>query len=260
MGVPDARHAESARPTPRPEVARVSSPLRTLAVPALGEVQGLAHGFEQRLGPAGWESREGSRGRVSAALEGSGRLLFLKQVHSAAVRRAPWEGTPEGDAAVADRPGWLLAIETADCLPVLLVDSRRRAVAAAHAGWRGTAARVVGAAIAALIEGGSRPRDILAALGPGIGPCCYEVGGEVVTAFGPGGEAFFRPGPRGRLHLDLRAANRSQLATAGVDPARIHVVEDCTCCRADLYHSFRRDGAGAGRMISYVGWVGRVGG
>jgi YfiH family protein len=231
--------------------------LRAVTLPALDRVPGLVHGFEQRLGPPGWEERETSRERVAAELAPRGSLLLLRQVHGTTVRAAPWEGRPEGDAATADQPGVLLGIETADCLPVLLVDPRRHLVAAAHAGWRGTAAGVVLRAVASLRELGSRPEDLLAALGPGIGPCCYEVGEDVRQAFGAGGAAYFRPGPRGRAHLDVRAANRAQLHEAGVPPAAIHDLDHCTFCRADLYHSYRREGKGAGRMISYIGWTRR---
>ena len=90
--------------------------------------------------------------------------------------------------------------------------------------------------------------------GPAIGACCYEVGPELEDALGPEGAGFFRPGPRGRPHLDLRAANVRQLERAGLNPSRIHHVPDCTQCRADLYHSYRRDGKDAGRMISFVGF------
>jgi len=238
----------------------MAATIRVATVPALGEVAGLVHGFEQRLGPSGWEERDAGRARVARALADHGRLYLLKQVHGTRVRKAPWEGRPEGDAALSDRAGMLLGIETADCLPVLIADPRRRVVAAAHAGWRGTAAGVTRAAVAALVEGGSRPEDLLAALGPGIGACCYEVGDELVPAFGPAGEAFFRPGPRGRLHLDVRAANVAQLLAAGVPRDRIHGVADCTSCRADLYHSYRRDGPRSGRMINYIGWSAAAGG
>ena len=186
---------------------------------------------------------------------GSGRLLLLKQVHGASVVEAPWDGTPEADASVAASAGWLLGIKTADCLPVLLVDPERRRVAAAHAGWRGTAAGVAARAVEALVTRGSRPEDLLAALGPGIGACCYEVGEELREAFGAPGAGFFRPGPNGRPHLDVRAANVRQLVEAGLRPEAIHHVADCTRCRADLYHSYRRDGKAAGRMISFVGFA-----
>ena len=232
----------------------MAATLRVATVPALGAFPGLVHGFEQRLGPSGWEERDAGRARVALSLAPQGRLYLLKQVHGTVVRRAPWEGRPEGDAAVADGAGMILGIETADCLPVLLADPRRRVAAAAHAGWRGTAAGVTGAAVAALVAGGSRPEDLVAALGPGIGACCYEVGEELRAAFGPGGDAFFRPGPRGKPHLDVRAANVAQLVAAGVPASRIHSVADCTQCRADLYHSYRRDGPRSGRMINYIGW------
>jgi YfiH family protein len=226
--------------------------LATLA--ALDSLPGLVHGFERRRGEARAETREESRARVGSALDGRGRLLLLQQVHGATVVEAPWSGTPEADAAVAVVRGWLLGIETADCLPVLLVDPRRRAVAAAHAGWRGTAAGVVRRAVEALVARGSSPADLVAALGPGIGPCCYEVGEELRAAFGPDGAAFFAPGPRGRPHLDVRAANVRQLVDAGVRPEAIHHLDECTACRADLYHSYRRDGKGGGRMISFIGY------
>jgi hypothetical protein len=228
--------------------------LRVTTVPALDIVPGLVHGFEQRTGRAEPESREESRRRVASALRDQGRLLLMKQVHGATVVDAPWEGTPEADGSTAAQTGLLLGIETADCLPVLLVDPVRRAVAAAHAGWRGTAAGVAGKAVLALVAAGSRPDDLVAALGPSIGPCCYEVGDELRGVFGPAGETFFHPGPRGRPHLDVRAANLRQLVAAGLREDRIHHIPDCTACRQDLYHSYRRDGAGGGRMISFIGF------
>jgi len=228
--------------------------LRVVTVPELAAVSGLVHGFEQRLGPAGWESREDGRARVADALAADGRLRLLRQVHGTRVCHAPWEGTPEGDAGVATTAGELLGIETADCLPVLIVDPVRRIVAAAHAGWRGTLAGVAARAVEAVVAAGSQPRDLVAALGPSIGACCYEVGPEVQDAFGPAGAHFFRPGPRGRAHLDVRAANRAQLTAAGLDGGAIHDVADCTYHLADRYHSYRRDGRGAGRMISFVGF------
>jgi YfiH family protein len=192
---------------------------------------------------------------VTTALAGSGRLFLLHQVHGTALHVAPWEGQPEGDVGIAAAPGVLVGVETADCLPVLLVDPVRRAAAAVHAGWRGTAAGVARRCVEALVAGGSRVVDLVAGLGPGIGVCCYEVGEELREAFGPGGKAFFRPGPRGRAHLDVRGANVTQLEEAGLPPSRIHHVARCTFCEADRYHSFRRDGKGAGRMINYVGWA-----
>lgn len=226
--------------------------LRLATVPELSAVPGLVHGFERRREPEARESRDETRSRVQAALARTGRLLLMRQVHGTVVVHAPWEGTPEADAAAADETGLVLGVATADCLPILLVDPARGAVAAAHAGWRGTAAGVAARTVEVLVAEGSRPDDIIVALGPGIGPCCYEVGEELREAFA-GGDPFFRPGPRGRPHLDVRAANVRQLHDAGVPPDRIHHIDECTACRPDLYYSYRRDGPGTGRMISFIG-------
>lgn len=226
---------------------------RRARVRLLDEVPGLVHGFEQRAPSAG-ETREAARARLERSL-GDVRLLLLKQVHGNRVAQAPWRGRPEADAAVSREPGVVLGIETADCLPVFVVDPRRRVAAAAHAGWRGTAAGVTREAVRALVQDGSSAVDLMAALGPCIGPCCYEVGEDVQQAFGARGAPFFREGRRGRPHLDVRAANRAQLQEAGVPAERIASVDDCTSCRADLYHSYRRDGRAAGRMISFVGFL-----
>ncbi len=235
-------------------------PLRCARVDALAALGGLVHGFERSAGVAPGESRSASRARVTRALAPFGELLLLRQVHGARVQVAPWANAePEGDASACEQSGWLLGIETADCLPLLIVDPRRRAVAAAHAGWRGTLAGVGAAAVAALVAGGSRASELLAALGPAIGPCCYEVGDELratfIEAVGPAAATFFRPGPRGRPHLDLRAANAAQLERVGLAPHHLYQVDECTRCRADLYPSFRRDGPAAGRLVSFVGFA-----
>jgi YfiH family protein len=228
----------------------------TATVETLAAVAGLVHGFERRAGAPFTETREQSRRRVAAALADVGRVHLLRQVHGASVVRAPWDGTPEGDAALASGGGLLLGIETADCLPVFVVDPRRRAAAAVHAGWRGTARRVAARAVEALLAEGSTPADLVAALGPCIGPCCYEVGEDVREAFGGDGDGLFRPGPAGRPHFDLREANARQLVAAGLRPEALAHVAECTRCRPDLYHSYRRDGRGAGRMINFVGFAG----
>jgi len=138
----------------------------------------------------------------------------------------------------------VIAIKTADCIPILLVDERRRAVAAVHAGWRGTVAGIAAGAVEAMRRRfGTDPRDVHAAIGPGIGKCCFEVGPEVAAEFGE----------RGRAHIDLAAANRGRLLEAGVTPERIYTSNLCTKCRAEEFHSFRRDGAAAGRLYSFAG-------
>jgi YfiH family protein len=170
-------------------------------------------------------------------------LATLKQIHSAtcvaACGRAGVLG--DGDALLENTPGCAVAVKTADCIPILLVDVRRRAVAAVHAGWRGTVARIGPAALDAMRDSfGAAPSDVLAAIGPGIGACCYEVGPEVAAEFGR----------EGRAHIDLADENRLQLERAGV--RAVYVAGLCTRCR-DEFHSFRRDREAAGRMYSFAG-------
>jgi len=216
-------------------------------------------------------------------------LATLRQVHSDVVHvlSAPPPESPIGDPPAADavatrRPGLLLSVQTADCVPILFADTARRAVAAVHAGWRGTLARVAAKTLGRMrLEFGTRPQDVVAALGPAIGRCCYEVGPEVAQAFaaqfaaavewfdGPfarlaeGQEPNplpwltmmppgHQPDPE-RVKLDLRAANRWQLLDAGVSPRRIAVSTLCTACRTDLLFSYRREGAGTGRMMAVIG-------
>jgi len=224
--------------------------MKFLASPLLEGVKGLVHGFGLRFpGP-----RAAAREAAQAALAQAGDVFFLRQVHGCAVVTPPWAEPPDADASVTGRPGTLLAIETADCLPVLIVDPLNRRVAAAHAGWRGTVAGVTRSAVRALLDSGSNAADLLVALGPSIGPCCYEVGPDVEAAFGPSGVGFFVAGTTDRKHLDVAAANLAQLVEAGIDPSRIDRVSHCTRCRGDLFFSYRRDGAHAGRMISVVGF------
>jgi len=149
----------------------------------------------------------------------------------------------EGDALVTRERGLAVSIRTADCFPILLADPVRRSVAAVHAGWRGTAASVVLSSLGRMkSEFGTDPRDVFAAIGPGIGSCCYEVGLEVAQRFGKG-EA-------GRL--DLAAENRAQLIAAGLRPERIDAVGGCTFCHPAQFFSWRRDQDRAGRMISFI--------
>lgn len=174
------------------------------------------------------------------------RLATLKQVHSSTC--VPGEGRSgvlgEGDALLENQPGSVVAVKTADCVPILLADERRRAVAAVHAGWRGTVARIVPAALAAMRDRfGTDPADVHAAIGPAIGPCCYEVGPEVAAQFGR----------QGRAYIDLGAANRAQLVETGISPNRIYTSDRCTRCNPAEFHSFRRDKDASGRLYSFVG-------
>jgi polyphenol oxidase len=209
-------------------------------VPELDELPWLLHGF-------------GTRDSDIPAQFGN--LATLKQIHSA--KCVPAAGRMgvlgEGDALLENTRGSVVAVKTADCIPILLVDERLRAVAAVHAGWRGTAARIVARAVETMGQRfGTRAADLHAAIGPGIGPCCYEVGPEVAAQF-PGQPMAVQPMPGRTARLDLADGNARQLAEVGVTTARIHASYLCTRCRSDEFHSFRRDREASGRMHSFVG-------
>lgn len=215
-------------------------------------VPGLRHGFlDRRTGvrPAGWEL---------GADDGAGPtpVVTARQVHGVrVVTAAPTGERPEADGLVTATPGPLVGVVTADCVPVLLLDSSRRVAGAVHAGWRGATAGVLEAALTHLrVEFGSAPGDLEAVIGPAIGGCCYQVGPEVREAFeahAPGTTAPAWEKRDGRHYVDLRTAARLLLLARGVPTAS--VVGQCTFC-GDGYHSYRRDGAGTGRQLSFIGW------
>jgi len=205
------------------------------------------------------------------------KLARMAQVHGtevvvfprpSAAGAAP-DGEPHADIAVTADGSWALAVKVADCVPVLLADPATGAVAAVHAGWRGTAAGAVGTAVAALESRyGSVPGQIVAAVGPSIGPCCYEVGDEVRQAFLAAGhglpqiERWFASGrepgssggdlPSNRARLDLWLATLDQLEAAGLDERRIHMARLCTGSNPELFWSYRRDGPRAGRLAGVI--------
>ncbi|HEV2177305.1 MAG TPA: peptidoglycan editing factor PgeF [Terriglobia bacterium] len=171
---------------------------------------------------------------------------------------------PAGDALMTAESGVLLSVRVADCLPILLVDPRQRVVAAVHAGWRGALGRIAQKTAAEMQRiFGSRPSEILAAVGPGIGACCYEVGGEVAQRFRgafAGGDAFFcereqaaASARNNLLQLDLTAVVRRQLLDGDLDPDNIHATDFCTACRTDLFFSHRKEGPTTGRMMAVAG-------
>jgi YfiH family protein len=191
-------------------------------------------------------------------------ILLVSQVHRADVAVArrnrvnAWV-RPEADVMVSDDPSSAIGVRVADCAPVLLADRRTHAVAAVHAGWRGTVQRAATAAVEALQkEFGSNPPDLIAAIGPCLGPCCGEVGDEVVQAFRDAGHdstaiaRWFSAGPSGRSHVDLWRANADQLEAAGVLPEQIHVAGLCTKTYSDVLHSHRVMGSAAGRMVGVI--------
>ncbi len=210
-------------------------------------------------------------------------LISLRQIHSDLIHRV--EGTPAkplaGDGLVTDTPGLVIAVQTADCLPVILVDRKRRAVGVFHAGWRGTVKRIVEKGVGEMRRYfKSEPRDVVAAIGPGVGGCCYEVGEEVRTKFGMQfayAEGLFRevkesdpvrekypllfltaraPGHSElpvKLYLDLVEANRRQLLDAGVLAKNIDAKAQCTACHTESLFSFRAEKGVTGRMMAAAG-------
>jgi YfiH family protein len=191
-------------------------------------------------------------------------IHLLRQVHGRAVvvarrgSRIPPE-RPEADIIVSDDSTSGVGVRVADCAPILIAERGRPVVAAAHAGWRGAMQDVAGAAVHALQETfGSRPADLVVAIGPSLGSCCAEMGPDVVEAFRDAGhgprdlDRWFTPGPRGRPHFDLTLANRDQLERAGVPSSSIHVAGLCTRCRPDVFHSYRAVGTSAGRMVGAI--------
>ena len=183
------------------------------------------------------------------------RVAVVRQVHGGAVRRAEAPGeVAVADGLCTDRPGLVLAISAADCAAVYLVDALRGAVGLCHAGWRGSAAGIAGRAVRVMAECfGSRPADLVAAVSPSIGPCCYEVAAPVLEAFA-GRPGVLRPGRPGHAQLDLWTANRLQLLEAGLGASRIHVAGICTSCQPELLFSHRRDGGRTGRMRAVL-WI-----
>jgi YfiH family protein len=279
-----------------------------LPVPGWEKFGWLWHGFSTRRGGTSSAYCEaGSRGelnlgftaadaieRVTAnrrllaeAVTGSAlsSLATIRQIHSnivVRVGRDPIGSKPQkADGLMTDEPGILLAVQTADCIPVLVADRKRGAVAAFHAGWRGTVKRIVEAGIGRMrLEFGSRPEDLVAAIGPGIGRCCYAVGedvlGEFESQFAYARELFVQvdetdpvraryptmflnqraPGhaqPKPGMRLNLAEANRRQLLAAGLKTRSIQLVGGCTSCQTELFFSHRASGGHAGRMMSVIG-------
>ena len=201
-----------------------------------------------------------------AALAGvsPAHLRLLDQVHGneiAVTRRGdnqPWS-RPRADAVASDDHTVALVVRVADCAPILIGDRRLKVAAAVHAGWRSTMQRIGPAAVAALTrEFGSRPSDLVVALGPSLGACCGEMGDEVVDAFKADGHSesdlarWFDRQPGRKPHFDLWRANRDQLEAAGARPEAIHVASLCTKTFPEAFHSYRAKAAAAGRMAAVI--------
>jgi YfiH family protein len=247
--------------------------IRFLTSAALDALPRIAHAFSTRVafgdtafdlgGSAddGDEMRSRRTAFMRAAGLGEAQPAILRQVHGSEIVTLSDAAQPAvpADGAIRDAgrgPATPVpAVRTADCVPVLIADRQGRAVSALHAGWRGTAASIGARAVTRLSAQGVNPRDLVIALGPAIGPCCYEVGAEVVTAVaaacGDGSDVVSRTS--GRQVVDLRAALRRQLVEAGVPAGSIESAPWCTRCRADLFFSFRGEGPGTGRLMAVIG-------
>lgn len=247
------------------------------------------HMFTTRqLQLSGAAAREGWRALADAFEVDPDHLVELTQVHGAHVVTVPDDtvgprlsGTwADGDAVMTDASGFALAVKVADCVPILIADRRRLVIAAVHAGWRGTAAGIAAVTVRRLGHRyGSLAGDLMAAIGPSIGPCCYQVGTDVCDRFlesgasphgiaewfslapTPGrvpglglGAAARAGGPSqpGALWLNTWQANVDQLVSAGVPRAQIHLAGLCTACDPDLWHSYRVAGAEAGRTVGAI--------
>jgi hypothetical protein len=263
---------------------------RTLCCTPLGEV--AHHGFTTReleLSGNGPAARNGWIALGAVVGVDVAHLASLTQVHGARVVRVPGDASgatgtgtwATGDGLMTDCPDLALTVKVADCVPILLADRRTGAVAAVHAGWRGTAAAIASAAVRDLERAyGSRPADLLAAIGPSIGPCCCEVGTEVCDRFldagarpgelaewftvvpkaaqedglglGHAARSAGRAGRPGKLWLDTWLANADQLVAAGVAREQVYVSRLCTACFPGLLHSYRAHGPKSGRMAGVI--------
>ena len=250
----------------------MTTPIRVLRSPVIPA--GFVHGFPERTGGVSTGARAslnlGKRWGDDPELVDRNRALLaahagfdvddlqmMRHVHGTNVWRVgePLPEPAEFDGLVTDQVGPVLTTFAADCVPLLFADPVARVCGSAHAGWRGTVAGVAPRVVARMGELGARPADVRVALGPSIGPCCFEVGPEVVEAF----RAAFGDVPgmvvRGphKDHVDLRVALTAGLTAVGVAPAHIAAAPPCTRCEAERFYSYRRDGQAGGILMGFIG-------
>ena len=204
-----------------------------------------------------------NRQKVSSLLSSDGRLDFIvaNQTHSDHVKiisekeskgwKALEEAVADCDALITDKKGVMLTILTADCVPVLLYDTKREVIAAVHAGWKGTQKKIVAKTVQKMVEVfGSGPKDIIAGIAPSIGQCCYEVGKDVAEHFFDIPEALVSVGEK--YMLDLPLINKKQLMDTGVNDSNIEMSGICTACEADRFFSYRKEQGCTGRFMSMI--------
>jgi YfiH family protein len=207
---------------------------------------------------------EGNRSLLARAFDfNQDALVTLRQVHGSdiLVIDEPNEDYShflrlESDAVITNQPNVMIGVCVADCVPILLCDPDRRVIAAVHAGWQGTAGKLVSKTVEGMkSEFGCNPGKMMAAIGPCIGKCCYEVDTPVMQAFVKGGIAWdscSEPSDEGKWQLDMVAANRELLMLAGVEADAIEVSEMCVCCHRELFFSYRRDKGETGRQMGFI--------
>ena len=245
----------------------VAASLRVLVSPLLQSL-GVRHGFTTRQGGVstgryeslnlgekwGDDAEQVAENLRRVALEGGfapNALCQVNQVHGISVAVLETVERRQRDAdGMATRAPLCLGVYSADCVGMLFADGKGR-VAAVHGGWRGTVDGIAGQAVAALVQLGAQPHEIRVALGPSIGPCCFEVQDDVASRFAQLPGALERR-PDGRRFVNLRQANRHFLQNAGVKPAHIDDAPPCTHCDARRFYSYRRDGAGIGQHLSFI--------
>jgi hypothetical protein len=190
-------------------------------------------------------------------------LVTVKQVHGSdiLVIDEPNEDyshflSLESDSIITNQPGVMIGVCVADCVPIMLLDPDGKIIAAVHAGWQGTAAKLVSKTVSgmqSLFE--SNPEKLHAFIGPSIGKCCYEVDAPVMQAFTQGGihwDSCAEQSGNGKWHLDLAAANRDLLIDSGLSASRIQMSDMCVCCHYELFFSYRRDNGETGRQIGFI--------
>ncbi len=207
---------------------------------------------------------EGNRHLLAHAFGGSPeRFVAVNQVHGVDLLIIDTPNPDylhfqrlECDGIITNQPEVMIAVTVADCVPVLLLDPEKKVVAVLHAGWKGSAGNICGKGVAAMVAlFGSDPSRILAAVGPAIGPCCYEVDLPVLEAFrsqGGGYERFAEPSGEGRWRLDISSANVAQLRDAGLFEENIELSTHCVSCTPELFFSHRRDNGVTGRHMGFI--------
>lgn len=290
----------------RPKLQSSSARIEVLRSKLFADLPWVVHGFSTRqggvstcygkeslnLGLTSDENKDNVHSNRALFLEALGAygsddqpwpLAQVKQIHSSIVHRLGGipEPAPTGDGLITNTPGLLLAVKTADCVPILVADPIRKAIGAFHAGWRGTAARIVEKGVGEMLrQFGSDPQNLRAAIGPCIRRCCYVVGDEVraefESQFAYASELFHEvfnsnslhvrypllflnqraPGhgdPASELHLDLVEANVRQLEAAGLSRDHIEIIDGCTACDTSRFFSHRAEFGKTGRMMAAIG-------